>query len=67
MELTINGEQRTFAETDLGVGSLLDRLGITHQAVAVMVNGAVVPRDRYLKTPLAPGDALEIVRFVGGG
>lgn len=67
MELTINGELQTFEEGTWAVGALLDRLGITHQAVAVMVNGAIVPRDRFAGYPVSAGDALEIVRFVGGG
>ncbi|MBX5466053.1 MAG: sulfur carrier protein ThiS [Firmicutes bacterium] len=66
MQLTINGEVRTVAEVDT-VAALLDHLGVTHQAVAVMVNGAVIPRERYASTFLADSDALEIVRFVGGG
>ena len=35
--------------------------------MAVEVNRALVSRVRHAETPLAPGDALEIVTLVGGG
>jgi thiamine biosynthesis protein ThiS len=30
-------------------------------------NREIVPRSLYAATPLAAGDALEIVHFIGGG
>ena len=35
--------------------------------LAVEKNGDIVPKAQYDKTTLENGDALEIVRFVGGG
>ncbi len=35
--------------------------------LAVEKNGDIVPKAQYDKTILEDGDALEIVRFVGGG
>lgn len=46
---------------------LLERLGIDPRRVAVERNGAIVPKGRYAETPLAAGDRIEIVQFVGGG
>jgi sulfur carrier protein len=66
MQLTINGEERRVAEVDT-VAALLDHLHVSHQAVAVMVNGAIVARERYAEYPVKERDVLEIVRFVGGG
>jgi sulfur carrier protein len=64
--LTVNGKQRELAaETDLA--SFLEELRIDPRAVAVAFNGEVVSRDRYSTIRLREGDALEIVRMVGGG
>ena len=64
--LTVNGKRRELAaETDLA--SFLTELQIDSRAVAVAYNGEVVPRDRYPTIQLREGDALEIVRMVGGG
>jgi sulfur carrier protein len=35
--------------------------------VAVEVNETVVTKDRYEAQRIGPGDAIEIVAFVGGG
>lgn len=47
---------------DLVVG-----LGLHPGAVAVALNGEVVPRARHADTPVAPGDRVEVIRAVGGG
>ncbi|GEO82369.1 sulfur carrier protein ThiS [Pararhodospirillum oryzae] len=66
MQVTINGESRTLAST-LSIAALLDTLGIDPRKVAVEHNREIVPRSRLGETPLAEGDALEIVHFIGGG
>jgi thiamine biosynthesis protein ThiS len=45
----------------------LEKLGVSPRAVAVEHNGAIIERDAYATTTLGEGDALEIVRMVGGG
>ena len=35
--------------------------------LAVERNGEIVPKAQYAQTVLQDGDAIEIVRFVGGG
>jgi thiamine biosynthesis protein ThiS len=65
MNLTINGEsQASCAET---LGRLVEMLGMKPDRVAIELNREIVPRDRWLQTPLRDGDRLEIVHFVGGG
>ena len=65
MNLTINGEnQVSSAET---LGALVEGLGMKPDRVAIELNREIVPRDRWLQTPLHDGDRLEIVHFVGGG
>ncbi|HTW27470.1 MAG TPA: sulfur carrier protein ThiS [Acetobacteraceae bacterium] len=66
LELTLNGEARRL-EAPLTVASLLASLGLDTRKVAVERNEEIVPRSRYAETWLAPGDALEIVHFIGGG
>ncbi len=66
MQLTINGERRSF-DSLAHVAALVDALGLDPRKVAVERNLEIVPRSAYLKTPLADGDRIEIVQFVGGG
>jgi thiazole synthase/sulfur carrier protein len=66
MNLTVNGEPRTFA----ALASLLDlvaALGLDARKVAVERNLEIVPRSAYGRTALADGDRIEIVHFIGGG
>jgi len=49
------------------IAALLDTLGIDARRVAVEHNRQVVRRADYAATPLAEGDEVEIVNFVGGG
>ncbi len=66
MNLVVNGE--TVAVPDgLTVRGLIEHLGLTDGPVAVERNLDVVPRAEHPSTPLAEGDRLEIVHFVGGG
>ncbi len=66
LSLTVNGEARTLAGPT-SVAALLAGLGFDARKVAVERNEAIVPRSVYGETWLAPGDALEIVHFIGGG
>ena len=66
MNVTINGSPRDVPE-GLTVRGLVEHLGLTEGPVAVELNGAVVPRARHLEQPVAAGDVVEIVHFVGGG
>jgi sulfur carrier protein len=45
----------------------LESLGVSARAVAVERNGVIIERDAYASTTLDDGDAVEIVRMVGGG
>jgi thiamine biosynthesis protein ThiS len=66
MNLTVNGEERSFG----ALGSLSDlvaELGLDPRKVAVERNLEIVPRSAYGRTALADGDRIEIVHFIGGG
>ncbi len=66
LTLKINGEPRQFSDA-LTVAGLIDQLGYTGKRIAVEKNGELVPKSQHATTPLASGDALEIVVAVGGG
>ena len=66
MRLTINGEERTFEEA-MSVEQLLGCIGLDPRKVAVERNLEIVAKSTYPETPLADGDRLEIVHFIGGG
>jgi thiamine biosynthesis protein ThiS len=66
MEVVINGESRNF-DGPLTLAGLLQALGMKTDRVAVELNLDIVPRGQWDQTPLADGDRLEIVHFVGGG
>ena len=62
----LNGEPREVPD-GLSVSSLLEWLKFPADRVAVERNREIVPRSRWGETPLAAGDRMEVVHFVGGG
>jgi sulfur carrier protein len=69
MKLHINGEERDFVDVPatLTLLSLVEKLGMKPDRVAVELNRDIVPRERWSETVLNEGDRLEVVHFVGGG
>ena len=67
VEIVVNGERRA-APAGSTVGDLLRAHGLDPRTVVVERNRAIL-RDRAAldSIALAPGDAIEIVHFVGGG
>jgi thiamine biosynthesis protein ThiS len=66
ISLSVNGKPVELP----GPTRLLDyvgQLGVDPRAIAVEVNGEILQRDAYAGCTLADGDAVEIVRMVGGG
>ena len=66
INLVVNGKSRAL-EDDVTLAAYLTSFGLNLKYVAVGYNGEVVRRERYPKIVLRDGDALEIVRPVGGG
>lgn len=66
MQIKVNGETCEF-DAPLTVAGLAEALRLNLRQVAVERNRAIVPRSLYADTPLAAGDEVEIVRFIGGG
>ena len=66
MEILLNGLPREIP-AGATVASLLRELSLPATRVAVERNREIVRKPEYESTPLAAGDRLEIVTFVGGG
>ncbi len=66
MLVVINGNRR---EVPLGqsLSGLVSELGFSAEHVAIEYNGRVLQTSELGDIAIKPGDAVEIVRFVGGG
>ena len=67
--LKINGVEREFPNEELpeSLSDLLNDLQICQATVVAEIDGKIVERKSFAKTRLAPGQTIELVRFVGGG
>ncbi|HEY4099399.1 MAG TPA: sulfur carrier protein ThiS [Gemmatimonadales bacterium] len=66
LALTINGEARTVTHSAT-VEELLAELQLDPRAVVVELNRKIIRRTAIASSPVADGDVVEIVHFVGGG
>jgi len=66
ISITVNGETRDIA-AGLSLNDLLRRLDLDPGMVVVEHNRTIVRRPALAGTPLADGDRVELVHFVGGG
>ena len=66
MQLTINGDQRSVDDAHT-VEQLLLHLALDPRTVVVELNREIIRRPAIATTPVAEGDVVEIVHFVGGG
>ena len=66
MQVKVNGDALLLPDGTT-VAQLVAERAEDHRRVAVAVNGAVVPRSRWPSTPLAGGDAVEVLVAVAGG
>lgn len=70
MLTTINGKPRdtdTNGLMELPLLAFLATLDVNPKLVAVALNGDVVPKSTFETAIVRQGDAVEIVRMVGGG
>jgi thiamine biosynthesis protein ThiS len=66
LTVVVNGEARRLDDVRT-LADLLGRLGLDARAVVVEHNRRIVRKPELADTPLAEGDAVELVHFVGGG
>ena len=62
----INGEHIPSADGRT-VSQYLEILGRSASQVAVLLNGDILPKDKYAQTVLDSESEVEIIGFVGGG
>jgi thiazole synthase len=67
MQLIVNQQSCEFDANTLDVPTLLASRGVKEGAVAVAVNGEVVPRRRWTSVTLSDGDRIDLVKVVAGG
>jgi len=65
MRIQVNGEPRDVAAAT--ILALVEELGLDARKVAVERNLSIVPKSLHATTPIADGDRIEVVQFVGGG
>ncbi|TKB50583.1 sulfur carrier protein ThiS [Ferrimonas sediminicola] len=65
MKLIINGEARRVESANLD--ELLAELKQQGGALALAVNGTIVPRGQWPQTPLYDGDTIDLFSVIAGG
>ncbi|HWE34239.1 MAG TPA: sulfur carrier protein ThiS [Solirubrobacteraceae bacterium] len=67
MIVTLNGQPRELPD-DASVGTVVSLLGSAGgRGVAVALDGEVVPRGAWSRTPVREGDQVEVVAAIQGG
>lgn len=66
MQITINGEAQNLP-TISTIAQLMAQLGVDVRQAGVEKNRRIIPKSRYAEEPLADGDEIEIISFIGGG
>lgn len=64
--IELNGEAHSVSRGHK-LQDLIDKLGLSGQALAVAVNRQVVTRNLWQQRELQPNDRVDIVRAIGGG
>jgi sulfur carrier protein len=67
MQVQVNGKKVDLEAEVKTVQDLLAHYRLQEKIVVVERNGEIVDRSAYESTPIADGDRVEIVHFVGGG
>lgn len=65
MKIMINGEAKDVQSQT--VLTLLQELGLNPAITVVEKNLMILEREAYSRESLVEGDALELIRFMGGG
>ena len=64
--ILINGEARPLGGART-LGQLFAALGVSAEHRAVELNGEIISAAMLGQAPVAPGDQIEVIQFVGGG
>ncbi len=66
MQIVINGKTQQLASAQ-NLTDIVRSFCQNPKHVITELNGAIIPSERWPKTSVKEGDALELVTFVGGG
>ena len=66
MNVILNGKTHVH-RGEGNVASVVRELGVGADRVAVMVNDAIIARDKWDQSPVREGDRIEVLTFMGGG
>ncbi|MBX3728332.1 MAG: sulfur carrier protein ThiS [Candidatus Sumerlaeia bacterium] len=66
MKVRLNGVDEVL-DGEMTLDELVARLGIEPTNLVIELNGAVLSREEWPAHSVHEGDAIEMVRFVGGG
>jgi sulfur carrier protein len=69
LNLVVNGQPRTLdgLGSPAPLASVLERLELRPDRIAVELNGEIAPRTRWSELTVLDRDRIEVVHFVGGG
>ena len=69
LTLVINGQNRVFVglTSPVTLSQVIVQMELKGDRIAVEHNGEIAQRVRWEEIPVASGDRLEVVHFVGGG
>ena len=66
MHISVNGQPKNIADRS-SLRDLVMQTSKQPEYVIAEVNGAIVPKQDWIRTSLNAGDTIELVAFVGGG
>jgi thiamine biosynthesis protein ThiS len=66
VRIVLNGQPRE-VEPSCSLVQLVTEIGLPLTGAALVLNGEVIDRAELAATTLRDGDAVEVVRLVGGG
>ena len=69
MEIKVNGESKTLAESSMSLFGILKAMGMDPEltGIAVALNLTVIRRDQWAETVVRSGDEVEIISARQGG
>jgi len=66
MRVRLNGEQINVEES-LSILDLLSQKSLPANATVVEINGSIIDPSHFANVKIQDDDAIEVLRFVGGG
>ena len=64
--ITVNGDQLEYVAGST-VATVIEQLGYKFPLLVVRVNGRLIEREAYPRTPVADGDTLDVIHLMSGG